>query len=279
MSHVEPTAQTDTPPDPAQDPPATTLPENIDALLHVARILLTYGRHLLDTIRQRAAAPNFNAIAANFGTANLTTILAHLNRGILRCIALERVLLARAAAGEAIPFTPRHTWQTLEPQPDPAVAAEPAPPAPDAQPQAAEPLLTRKHAHRASRPAFWDNPELHMPTVEDLERQIRRLPMGRVFLAIALDLGVVPAICHPALWNALSDIMILFSGGNAVAKLMQEKTRRREAFDKEQDRVRDSNWDWVRMTREALRQVLGFFVGEPPVNPLDPAAAIATAPP
>jgi hypothetical protein len=278
MSQASPTSA-DTPPDPPKDPPATTLPENIDALLHVARILLTYGRHLLDTIRQRAAAPNFNAIAANFGTTNLTTILAHLNRGILRCIALERVLLARAAAGEAIPFTPHHTWQTLEPQPDPPDAAEPAPPAPDAQPPAAEPLLTRKHAHRASRPAFWDNPELNMPTVEDLERQIRRLPMGRVFLAIALDLGVVPAICHPGFWSALSDIMIFFSSGNTVAKLMQEKTRRRAAFDKEQDSVRDSNWDWVRMTREALRQVLGFFVGEPPVNPLDPAAAIATAPP
>src|SRR5690242_203762 len=67
------------PPDPPKDPPATTLPENIDALLHVARILLSYGRHLAETIRQRAAAPGFSAIAANFGTANVTTILAHLN--------------------------------------------------------------------------------------------------------------------------------------------------------------------------------------------------------
>jgi len=33
------------------------------------------------------------------------------------------------------------------------------------------------------------------------------------------------------------------------------------------------------MSRDALRQVLGFFVGELPVNPFDPAAAIATAPP
>jgi hypothetical protein len=30
---------------------------------------------------------------------------------------------------------------------------------------------------------------------------------------------------------------------------------------------------------DALRQVLGFFIGEPPVNPFDPAAAIATGPP
>jgi hypothetical protein len=39
---------------------------------------------VIDTVRQRATAPNFNAIAACFGTANLSTILAHLNRGILR---------------------------------------------------------------------------------------------------------------------------------------------------------------------------------------------------
>jgi hypothetical protein len=279
MSQASPASADASPPDPPKDPPATTLPENIGALLRVARILLTYGGHLLDTIRQRAAAPNFNAIAANFGTANLNTIFAHLNRGILRCIALERVLLARAAAGQDIPFIEHHTWTTLEPQPDPADAPEPAQPTPEAQPQAAEPLPTRKHAARAPRPAFWDNPELNMPTVEELERQIRRLPIGRVFLAIALDFGVVPVICHPGLWNALFDIMTFFSRGNAVAKLMQEKTRRRAAFDKEQDRVRDSNWDWIRMSRDALREVLGFFVGEPPVNPLDPAAAVATAPP
>src|SRR5215467_4697100 len=97
MEHASPTPAVASPPDPPKDPPATTLPENIEGLLQVARILLTYGRHLLDTIRQRATAPNFGAIAANFGTANLPTIIAHLNRGILRCLALERVLLARAA--------------------------------------------------------------------------------------------------------------------------------------------------------------------------------------
>src|SRR5579859_2441586 len=74
--------------------PAASLPHNISVLLHAARTLLTYGRHLIDTVRQRATAPNFDAIAACFGTTNLTTILAHLNRGILRAAALERVLLA-----------------------------------------------------------------------------------------------------------------------------------------------------------------------------------------
>ena len=58
-----------------------------------------------------------------------------------------------------------------------------------------------------------------------------------------------------------------------------EKNRRRKSFVEEQDRKRDGNWDWINMTRDALRQVLGFFIGEPPVNPFDPAAAPATGPP
>jgi hypothetical protein len=116
-----------------------------------------------------------------------------------------------------------------------------------------------------------------MPTLEDLERQIRRQPIGRVFSDICLDLAVVPGFCHPAFWNALFEIMTYF--GSSVNKVMQEKTRRRAAFGNEQDRKRGANWDWVNIPRDKLRDVLGFFIGEPPINPLDPAAAIATAPP
>src|SRR6202012_3563461 len=117
-----------------------------------------------------------------------------------------------------------------------------------AQPQTAEPLPALTRASRPSRPAFWDDPELHMPTLEELERQIRRRPMGRVFLAIALDLAVVPGLCHPGLWNTLFDIMNWFGGGHAIDRLMREKTRRRDAFANEQDLLHDPNWDWLNMT-------------------------------
>src|SRR5580704_11454643 len=100
MEPIAPTPLVASPPDPAQDHPALTLPNNIAVLLHAVGVLLTYGRHLIETVRHRAAAPNFNAIAACFGTDNLSTILAHLNRGILRTVALQRVLLARAATGQ-----------------------------------------------------------------------------------------------------------------------------------------------------------------------------------
>src|ERR1700729_523295 len=92
------------PPDPPQDQPGKTapVPEYIAALLYAVGILLGYGRHLLSTIHRRAAAPTFPIIAAGFGTANLATIMAHLNRGILRATALQHVQLARAATGRDI---------------------------------------------------------------------------------------------------------------------------------------------------------------------------------
>jgi hypothetical protein len=263
MQHTtETTPSVASPPDPAQDHPATTRPSNIDVLLHAVGVLLTYGRHLIDTVRERAPAPNFDAIAACFGTANLSTILAHLNRGLLRAAALERVLLARAAAGRDIAIVqPRTHGQ----EPHPAPAAEPT------QPTAA-PLPARK---RASRPAGWNDPELFMPTLQDLERLARRRPVGRTILDICLDLAVVPGFCHSAFWNELFEVITCFGGG--VDKLMREKSRRREAFANEQDRKPNATWDWVNMTRGALRQALGFFIGEPPINPLQSAAA--TGPP
>jgi hypothetical protein len=268
MEPVSPTASSTSPPDPAPD----QCDSNIAVILHTVGILLTYGRHLIDTIRQRATAPNFNAIAACFGTENLATILAHLNRGILRAAALERVLVARAASGNDIDYVERRTRTPETPAASAAIQPEQL---------AVEPLPTRKHARHPSRPAGWDDPELFMPTLEDLEREARRSPVGRTMLKICLDLAVVPGLCHTAFWNELFDVIIYFSSNRlgSIDRLMRVKARRRAAFANEQDRKRDSNWDWVNMSGDALRQVLGFFIGEPPVNPLDPAAAIATGPP
>jgi len=257
------------PPDPTQDRPGSTMPEHIAFILHAVGILLGYGRHLLATVRHRAAAPTFPTIAACFGTANLATILAHLNRGILRAMALERVLRARAATGRDIHFpTPR--IRTDEKPPVPAD--------PQAEPSADQPA-TRKARPRPSLPTGYDDPELFMPSPEDLERQVRRRSLGRTYEEICLDLGVVPGHCTPAFWNHLFEIMHYFGGG--VANVMREKTRRHEAFAQEQDRKLDSTWDWRDQTREVVHQILGFFIGETPVDPFapTPAAPLATGPP
>ena len=260
------------------------MPAGIAALLHTVRILLGFGRHLAETAPHRSASPDFNAIAACFGTGRLSAIMAHLQRGILRAMALERVLLARAARGLDIDFAAPRKRAI-------ATAAAPAEPPASGQPaagqaaagQPAEVQAARK-AKRPSRPAGWDDPELFMPTLEELVAQARRRPPGRTLVAICLDLAVVPGFCTGPFWNELFDSIRL--NGGSVATLMQEKTERQKAFSKEQDRKPGSNWDWLEMGREALRRVLGCFIGEAADEPFDPisvpfpqAAAEATGPP
>ncbi len=237
---------------PGQTTPARTIPARIAALLHTVRILLGYGRHLAETAPHRAASTDFNAVAACFGTGRLYTILAHLQRGLLRATALEHVLLARAARGRDIDFAaPRERAIAA-----PAATADPSAGSPAGQP--AEAHAVRKP--RRSRPAGWNDPELFMPTLEELVAQVRRRPLGRTLVEICLDLAVVPGFCTGAFWNELFDSIRLHGG--SIATLMQEKLRREEAFSKEQDRTIGSNWDWLEMGREALRRVLGCFIGE-----------------
>ena len=125
---------------PARTLPARTIPARIAALLHTVRILLGYGRHLAETATHRSASTDFNAVAACFGTGRLGAIIAHLERGILRATALERVLLARAARGRDISFT--------EPR-EPAIATLAAP----ADPSADLPVEPPAEAPIARKPA------------------------------------------------------------------------------------------------------------------------------
>jgi hypothetical protein len=272
------------PADPQPDPPARTMPARIASMLRTVRILLGFGRHLAETATHRSTSTDFNAIAACFGTSRLSTILAHLQRGLSRAAALERVLLARAARGRDIQFVfPRERAATTSPAPadPPATDRPPAgqladpqagqPAEPSAEPpavgQSAEAPIAPKLA-RPSRPFGWNDPELFMPTPEQLDAQVRRRPLGRTIVDICLDLAVVPDFCTGQFWNALFDSIRLHGG--SVAVLMLEKVRREKAFSEEQDKKIGSNWDWQEMGREAFRCMLGFFIGEAADAPFDP---------
>ena len=296
MQHTErATTCPASPPDPQPDRSGTTtpapttstrtIPARIAALLHTVRILLGYGRHLAETAEHRSASPDFNAVAACFGTGRLYAIMAHLQRGLLRAAALERVLLERAARGRDIGFFAPSERAIATPAVPADPAVEQSADAPVALLSAApvEPSagahVARKPAPR-SRPAGWDDPELFMPTLEELVAQVRRRPLGRTLVDICLDLAVAPGFCTGAFWNELYE-SILGLGGS-VATLMLEKVRRQEAFCKEQDRTVGSNWDWMKLGREGLRRALGFFIGEAANHPYDPILqqyAVATGPP
>ncbi len=280
---------------PAETVSARTVPERIAALLHTVRIILGFGRHLEATAKQRSATPEFNAIAACFGTGRLFAIMAHLQRGILRATALENVLLARAARGRdiAVGVPRRHVITELTMPADPPV--EQSAEAPVEQPVAppveqlatpAEPLAEAPVARKNPRPSLpigWDDPELFMPTLKELEAQVRRRPIGRTLVDICLDLAVVPGFCSSPFLNQLLDAIRL--RGGSIGVLMVEKMHREQAFCKEQDRKVGSNWDWQRLTQDAVRRMLGGLIGErtdaasgPISERHAPSAAVATGP-
>ncbi len=285
------------PDDPQPDRPGETvitrtMPARIAALLHTVRIMLGFGRHLEATAKQRSASSDFNAIAACFGTGRLFAIMAHLQRGILRATALENVLLARAARGRdiGVGVPRRHVITELTMPADPPVEPPVDPPAeqpaapPVEQPAAsAEPPTEAPVARKNPRPSLpigWDDPELFMPTLKELEAQVRRRPLGRTLVDICLDLAVVPGFCASPFLNELLDGIRL--RGGSIGVLMVSKMHREQAFCKEQDRKVGSNWDWQTLTQDAVRRMLGGLIGEraddPIPEPYAPAAAVLAGP-
>ena len=269
MEHTAPTTTQAAPPDPTQDRPirivpAATIPERLAALLHVVRVLLGHGRRLAETVPGRAANVEFATLAAVCGTYNLPSILARLQRGILRAMALERYLLARAQKGRDIAFV---EWRTRTPAKPPVT-----PPAelPEGAPEGPQP------APKPRRRPF-DPDHLHIPTFEELEAEVRRRPLGRTVALICMDLAVVPGFCTGAFWNQMFDTLQAYGG--SLAALYKVREHRETSFQKERDQNPNS-WglDWKHPGPETVRQVLGCLIGEAPTTD-PPGPRLATAPP
>ena len=236
---------------PAQPPPASAPPPDRPALLgiafvlHVVHILLGHGRRLNEALPRKADHPLFPTIAACFGTHDLRRILAHIQRGLLRAMMLERHLLARAAEGYDI--------ATIKPLGR----------------SAAKPLDTGKIAPRAATsrraPANPDDPlNAPMPTMEELAAQIRRRSISRTIADICLDLGVSAAFCEGECWIRIFRAMLEFDGG--VHRFHQVRRRRFRTYHKEGGPRLDTwNFDWRGSPREAFQAVFGWLIdGAPP---------------
>jgi len=280
-------------PDPTQDRAgrtvaAATIPARLAALLHVVRVLLGHGRRLVETVPNRAANVEFAALAGVCGTYALPTILARLQRGILRAMALERYLLVRAAKGRDIGFVyykdPRDRAAAkppAEPQGGPngaqdgesasEVVDDRAKPGQDERASKPDP-----DERTAKRPAF-DPDDLRIPTTEELDAEVRRRPFGRTILAICMDLAVIPSFCTGAFWNQISDTLMNYGG--SFTTLFKIRAHREISFQKERDKKPDTwSFEWKFPPPETVRQVLGYMIGEPPaLEPFDPL--LATAPP
>ncbi len=229
------------------------MPERLAALLQVVRVLLGHGRRLVETATAGAASPPFAIVAAVLGTYNLPSILARLQRGILRLIALENYLLARAEKGRDIAFVAPRDRAPASPPEEPQPARTPAPP--------------RRHR--------FDPDALHIPTLKELEAEVRRRPIGRTIAYICMDLAVIPGFCTGAFWNDI--FQTLQDYGGSLSALYAVRGRRESAYRQERDRRPDTwDWDWRDLRPPTVRQVLGCLIGEAPtLDPPGPRAAAA----
>ena len=271
MNHADAPSGLAPPPDPPKDR-CKPVPTHIANLLTLVHILLIYGRHLAITIERRAAHRSFSNLALFFGTARLPVIQARLNRGLLRIQALQRVLLDRARRGRDLVFPKQRVRAPRKPRPALPPAADP-----QAEPPAPRPAPVRRPARDAA-----PDPDA-LPTLEQLMADIRRRPIGCTIADICRDLGVSPRLCHNQFWIVLFQAITWYRGN--LPALMQDLLRREVAFAPEWDR--DPNLAIPEYTRDSVRRVLGFCLGEQwpvaptwlPRLPTGLRAAAATRPP
>ena len=251
-------ARTEPPASRQESRSSTPMPACIAAILGVVRMLLGYGKHLDAVLPERSDHSGFRAIAIGFGTHDLRRILAHVQRGILRAMMLQKYLLARAAQGRDIEPTAR---------PEPAEQADI---------EALQMKLRPPSASRSRAKKIHPDDPLHfsMPTLQELESQIRRRSIGRTIAEICLDLGVTPSSCEGAFWHEFYLTLTEFGGKFEDFFAVQE--RRKAEFQKERDkRPSTGNFDWCDRPKESIREMLGYLLGEPP--PQEPPLRLASA--
>jgi len=243
--------------------PLLDRPSRLASLLHVVQSLLEYGRHLADTLSLRATHPSFTSIAVCFGTANVSVILAQVQRGILRAIALERVLIARAKRGRDVACTVPGYLKFV---PISELLAAPVP-----DPAESKPVARKAATGTTPRaPTEPYDPRLDTRTIEQFEAQIRRRPIGRTIVDICLDLGAMPGLCG-TIFDEIYDAIMFCRG--SMTRYMKEKLRRTNAYYREYDIKPIHGWEWWDGKLETIRNALGFRIGETPVLPkhLQPA--------
>ncbi len=245
------------PTDPTKDRPgqtvsAKTIPQNLAALLQLVQILFGYGRHLAELTASAAHHANsrFTTVAAVCGTHDLVLIAARIQRGLLRLLALENYLRKRAEKGRDIAHA--------EPRGRVPVAQTETPADPEKSP-------------RARRPAY-EPDSATIPTLAEMEAEVRRAGIGRTITRVCLDLGIVPGFCTGEVWSAI-DATLRYRGGS-LRKLYTVRAKRQENFLRERDRHPET-WDWVwhDLRKTTVRQVLGWLIGETPSH--DPPECLA----
>ena len=123
---------------------------------------------------------------------------------------------------------------------------------------------------RAPRVDPDDPMHFSMPTLKELEAQVRGRPVGQTIAEICMDFGIAANMCDGAMWNELYEAMVHFGG--SIQQFFSVQERRRKAFKKERERRTNTrDQDWQDRPKDAIRALLGYLLGEsPPRGPPDP---------
>ncbi|HUB43890.1 MAG TPA: hypothetical protein VMB73_02795, partial [Acetobacteraceae bacterium] len=110
----------------------------------------------------------------------------------------------------------------------------------------------------------------HLPNFEDLVKEVRRTPYGRTLGKIYADLGIAPALSQAPYWNDLFLAMLRYGGSPGLYDL--NRWRREQHFEQQQDSNPTMDLTWPPLDvgggRSDIIRVMGFFIGEPPVEPV-----------
>ncbi len=212
MDTAPPSAGPDPQPDPNQDRPGDTMPARpmparIAEVLRLAQTLTTYGRHISALISRPTTWFGFVIIARLFGTAAVPAMAAQIQRGIMRAMALEAMLLRRAQRGADLILAPSKTG--------PRKPRQTTKPPEQASPSTKTPPLTLEN----------------LPTQQETQAWVRRRPIGRTIAAIILDLGIAPTLCEGAVWNRVHEAIQAYRG--SLTTVMKEVRRRVVQFEAE----------------------------------------------
>ncbi len=182
-------------------------------------------------------------------------MLAHIQRGLMRAAALERMLLRRAARGRDLAILPRRmrdrrAAEPAAPQAEPA-AEEATGPQPAEAPPAQQPAPAPFRRSLMEEVLSLDT----LPSMAQLEAEVRRRAIGQSIVDICRDLGVFPGPCEGVFWDKLF-LAIHWYRGN-LGNMVVEMRRREKRFD-------DEHWKHPNLalpeeTKEGIRRVLGFL--------------------
>jgi hypothetical protein len=183
---------------PSQPAPRRTgkdvpIPSRIGQVLTLVRWLFDYGKVLLATLQQPPPAPDFVILAAPFGTLDPAVITARILCALRRIIALEARLQQHAATGRDLVVA--SLYQRAARKRTPCEAQEPVEETPEG-----------------------------LPTMEQIEAEVRRKPIGRIIADICRDLGITPGVLSRA---TLNEVIAAIAGyGGSYARYCRDMMKR-----------------------------------------------------